>query len=363
MADQFTGEIIPPSQIDSAIKQRVGPPSPERQQAQDFASWRYNQPIGEFGTAYPKSRRQMRMQEEFQKFQAQQAEQQRAAQQLNLQQMEAERLQRDQDLRFENARIESEKARIAQDRDAKILNEAGSIVDAIRGSVAPDGRIIENPIRPEDDDAIERLEGLSRFKFGMENKAAQDMWSTLYNDALKFRQDKIDQSQKQELAAINLSVQTGKPFKELGTYTEQGLFKSNVPAMIGAAEQVKTAEEKKAEEAAIATETRRAEAQAGVMEERNIISQEREIQKGIRKATEDLRKMNAALAGKESLSERDQAILQTAKDTLIDLQIEKAALRNLVFESPEQYKSAVDAGNKPPAGTTIYIGRTPVKVK
>lgn len=364
MADQFTGEIIPQSQIASAIQQRVGPPSTGLQQDQGFASWRYNQPIGEFGTAYPKSRRQMRMQEEFQKYQAQQLDQQRVMQQLDLQRMAEERLQRDQILSFENARIEAEKERTAQQRNERVLNEAGMMIDSIRGAVAPDGKVISNPIRPEDDDAVERLENLARsFKFGIENKAAAEMFTSVYNDALKFRQDKLDQSQKQELAAINLSVQTGKPMKELGEYTEQGLFKPKVQGMLSAAEQVKTAEEKKAEEKAIATETRRAEAQAGVMEERNIVSQEREIQKGIRKATEDLRKMNAALAGKESLSERDQASLQTAKDMLIDLQIEKAALRNLVFESPEQYKSAVDAGNKPPAGTTIYIGRTPVKVK
>lgn len=366
MADPFQLQSPIPSREDVSkmFESTVGP----QPTGQDITSFRYNVGVGfggeSTGPSYPKSRRKMRMEEEFRKYQSQQLEDQYRMQQivdsqrrLELQQMEEQRLQRNQDFEFE-------KEKMARERESKVQEEAGFIIDAIRGAVAPDGRVIARPIRPEDPNAIERLDNIARgFKFGIENKAAATMFSTIYNDALKFRQDQMDQSAKDEELAVKLSVQTGKPMKELGEYTEQGMFKPNVPSMIRSAEELKTAEEKKAEERVIATEARRAEAQAGVAEKRDIASQEKEIQKGIRKATEELRKMNAALAGRESLSEKEMASLDVAKNTLLDLQIEKAALRNLVFESAEQYKSAIDSGNKPPAGTIIYIGRQPVKVK
>lgn len=302
------------------------------------------------------TRRNLRMQQEWDKRYEMMVEQEKAARQFDLQQRAEARLQRDQDLRVEEAKT-------LEDREARVLDEAGLIINSIRGSVAPDGTVISRPIRPEDDDAIESLENLARLKFGLENKSAQAIWSTLYNDAMKFREEKMKQSQQKELEAIDLSVRTGKPIEEFGTYNERGVFQPKMEGMIAGAEQVKTEEEKQQEERVIRTEERRAEAQAGVSERKNKESQQREIQKNIRKATEDLRKMNASLAGRESLSETQRASLTAARDTLIDLQIEKAALDNLVFESPEAYGKAIAEGKKPPVGTTIYIGRTPVKVK
>lgn len=302
------------------------------------------------------SRRSIRMQAEYDEAQKQALEQQRIMQQMDLQQRAESRLQRSQDL-------EMEKYRLGEERESRVIDEAGMIVDAIRGEIGPDGKVVANPIRPEDDNAIERLEGLGRFKFGMENKSAQEMWSNIYNDALKFREDKINQSKQQELAAINLSVRTGKPFEEFGTYNEQGMFQPKLQGMIAGVEEVKASEATQEEEKVVRTEERRAEAQAGVAERKSKESQQREIQRNIRKATEDLRKVNASLAGRKSLSESQRANLTVAKDALVDLQIERAALDDLAFESAEAYGAALREGRTFPTGTTIYIGRTPVKVK
>jgi len=236
------------------------------------------------------SRRAIRMQAEWDKQQADMLERQRIAQQMDLQQRAESRLQRAQDL-------EMEKYRLGEERESRVVDEAGMIVDAIRGEIGPDGKVIAKPIRPEDDDAIERLEGLGRFKFGMENKSAQEMWSNLYNDALKFREDRINQSKQQELAAIDLSVRTGKPFKELGTYNEQGIFQPKLQGMIAGAEQLKAAEEKTAEEKAIATETRRAKYELS-----------KENRSEIRGIVEEINKIGSQIRENDSL-------LKTAKST------------------------------------------------
>jgi hypothetical protein len=354
MADQLTGAsaIRTPSQIEEAVFERVGAP----QQGTSFESWRYNAPTSEGATVYPKGRRQMRMEEEFRKVQEQELQNQQVMQQMDIQQRVESRLQRQQDLEFE-------KYKLAEDREGRVVDEAGAIVDAIRGAVAPDGTVISRPIRPEDDDAIESLENLARFKYGMENRSAQDMWSTLYNDALKFREDRMKDSEENERLATRLSIETGRPFEEFGDYNERGMFQPKIQGMIAGEQEVKAGEESKQEERIIKTEERRAEAAAGVSERKGKESQQREIQRNIRKATEDLRKVNASLAGRKSLSDTQRASLTSAKDALIDLQIERAALDDLVFEGTDAYGKALSEGRKFPTGTTIYIGRTPVKVK
>jgi len=296
------------------------------------------------------SRRALRMQAEYDAAR-------QVFQEMDLRQRAESRLQRQQDFEFENARI-------AEDRENRVLDEAGLMIDAIRGAVAPDGRVISNPIRPDDPDAIERLDNLARsFKFGVENKAAAGMFNQLYTDALKFREERMKDSRENERIASSLAIQTGRPFEEFGAYDEQGMFQPRMQGMIAGEQQVKAGEESKKEEQAIRTEERKAEAQAGVAERKGKESQQLEIQKNIRRATEDLRKLNASLAGRKSLSEAQRAGLTAAKDTLVDLQIERAALDGLAFESAEAYGAALREGRTIPSGTTIYIGRTPVKVK
>jgi hypothetical protein len=187
------------------------------------------------------------------------------------------------------------------------------------------------------------------------------MWSTIYNDALSIRERKLQESQQQELVAANLSAKTGKSFQEFGEYDERGMFKPNLNTIVGASEEIKEQEAQKAKEQTVETETRRAEAQAKVAEDKNIASQERELNKEIRGATESLRKLNASLAGKTSLSETQRSNLQAAKDVLLDKQIDKAALRGLVFDDQEGFKKAKDEG-KIPSGTRAFIGRTAIDI-
>lgn len=349
MADQLTGaQSITPSQIRETVFGRVGQP---------IESFGYNVPEDGSGTAYPKSRRKMRMEAEFQQYQADQLEMQRKMQAMDLALAAEARQQRDQDFRFLEEKTRAE-------REGRVQDEAGLMIDAMRGAVDPNGKVIANPIRPEDPNAIERLNGLAKqFVYGVENKAAASMFTQLYEDAMKFREERMKESEENERLASSLAIQTGKPFEEFGAYDEQGMFQPRMQGIIAGEQQVKTGEEAKQEERVIRTEERRAEAAAGVSEKKAKESQQREIQRNIRKATEDLRKVNASLAGRKSLSDTQRADLVRAKDTLIDLQIERAALDDLVFENANAYGAALREGRTFPTGTTIYIGRTPVKVK
>jgi|LakMenEpi03Aug12_release.lakeMendotaPanAssembly.Ray.scaffolds.fasta_scaffold178348_2 hypothetical protein len=355
MANGLTAEpsMMTPSEIRGSVQERIG--SGGDGAGQDFQSWRYNVPQGELGTAYPKSRRKMRMEAEYQQSQLKELERMRALQAMDLEMDREARMQRDQDFQFVEAKTRA-------DREKRVQDEAGLMIDSMRGAVAPDGTVIANPIRPEDDDAIDRLNNLAgSFKYGIENKAAASMFDMLYKDAMKFQESKMEQSKEQEVAAATLSARTGKPMKEFGEYDEQGIFKPNLNAIVGASEELKEKESKKEEERAVTAEGRKAEAQAKVVEDRNIVSQEREIQKEIRRASEDLRKLNASLAGRSSLSETQRASLQAAKDSLLDKQIDKAALRGFVFDDQEGFKKARDEG-KIPSGTRAFIGRTAIDI-
>jgi hypothetical protein len=329
-----------PQDIESTVQQRVG------QQGQDFESWRYNIPQGEFGTAYPKSRRKMRMEEEYKQYQLKELQTQRALQSMDLAESAEARQQREQEFRFLEAKTRGE-------REDKVQAEAALMIDAMRGAVAPDGTVIANPIRPEDDDAIDRLNNLAgSFKYGIENKAAASMFNMLLSDAAKFREAKIKQSEQQELAATTLATRTGKPIEEFGEYDDQGLFKPNLPAMIKETETLKEAEEKKAEEKAISTETRRAEASADVAERRDQRAREKELDKDIRRE----RQTFIDLQNQKESKARDQAI-ESSKNKILDLRIEKAELQGLVFDSEEEAEKA-----EIPSGSIIYIGRKPHKV-
>ena len=309
------------------------------------------------------SRRDIRMQAEWDKRQTEQLQMQRMMQQMEDDQKRLE-LQSIQEERMQRAERSAIDAALAKEsRELEIETQADRAMKSILGTTLPNGQRTR-PINVNDDDAVERIQSVvASNPYGMESQIVKETVSMMLNDALNIRQGKIDQSKQQELAAANLSARTLKPMSEFGEYNEQGIFQPNIKGMIAGAEEVKAGEEAKAQEATIATETRRAEAAAGVAEKKTKESQQREIQRNIRKATEDLRKVNASLAGRKSLSESQRANLTAAKDALIDLQIERAALDDLAFETPESYGAALKEGRTFPSGTTIYIGRTPVKVK
>lgn len=353
MANGITAE--PPrmtsKEIDAMIGERIGGGGGVRQ---DFESFRYNVPQGDFGTAYPKSRRKMRMEEDFRQYELQELQRQKTLQQMDI-------AERQYGLQFQAEQRIQEKQRLDLDREGKVQEQAQLVMESIRGTTLPDGQRTR-PINIEDDDAVERLQStIYSNPFGMESQATKEAVTMMLNDALSIRERRLQDSQEQEMAAATLSARSGKPMKEFGEYTENGIFRPNLNTITKEAEALKEVEAKKAEEKTISTETRRAEAQAKVTEDKSLSSQERELNKEIRVATEALRKLNASMAGRTSLSETQSSNLQAAKDTLLDRQIDKAALRGLVFDDQEEFKKARDEG-KIPSGVRAFIGRTAIDI-
>lgn len=341
-----------PQDITESIQQRVGGGGI----GQDFQSWRYNEPQGDFGTAYPKSRRKMRMEEEYRQYQAGELERQKILQQMDIQ-------AKQYDLQFQAEQRMQEKQRLDLDREGKVQDQARMVMESIRGTTLPDGQRTR-PINIEDDDAVERLQSVIYSNpFGMENQATKEAVTMMLNDALGMRERKLQASQEQELAAANLSARTGKPMKELGEYTPEGIFRPNLNAITEAQEQIKESEAQKVEDKTIRAERRRAETTADVAEERNIISQERELNKEIRRADEELRKLRASFGDRkpEQLSATQRSNLQAAKDTILERQIDKAALRGLVFDDQEEFTKAREEG-KIPSGSRVFIGRVAVDI-
>lgn len=305
------------------------------------------------------TRRQFRMQQEWDKQYEMLRKEQEAAieaekfqQQYQLEIDREARLQRDQDMEV--------KAKLAESaREDKVQNEASLMMDAMKGAVAPDGTVIANPIRPEDDDAIDRLNNLAgKFKYGIENRAASSMFEMLYRDALKFREAKMKESDQNELAAVNLSVRTGKPFEEFGTYDEFGMFQPNPQGIISASEEVKMAEEAKQEEKAIAREGRGEEARVRAREEGDKRTRRKQLDDDI--LTEEQTLID--FQNQRQSPSRD-AEIKKSRAKLLNLSIKRAAVDDLVFKDQNAYKKALEEGRKIPSGTTIYIGTIPVKVK
>jgi hypothetical protein len=296
------------------------------------------------------SRRAQRMAFEWDQMQKQQLQNQ-----LIMQQME------ESATRMEEFELEKEAKELEKARQSKVRDEAKMIFSAVRGGEEiqnQDGSVtVTKPINPNEEGALFQISNLLGLQYGTENPAARQVLTRLQDDALRAEEARRAKSKQDELAAINLSVRTGEPFERFGTYDEQGAFKPNMQSMIAGEQEIKAGEESKQEERIIRTEERRAEAAAEVSERKAKESQQREIQKNIRGATENLRKVNASLAGRKSLSETQRASLAAAKDSVLDLQIEKAALDNLVFETEEEAEAA-----NPASGSTIYIGRKPFKV-
>jgi hypothetical protein len=91
-------------------------------------------------------------------------------------------------------------------------------------------------------------------------------------------------------------------------------------------------------------------------QEAAIATQERDINKNIRSERQKLIQF-------QNQKVKPIQDIQATQNKLIDLEIEKADLRGLAFDSNEDYQKAKDAGTAPPAGTIIYVGRKRVKVK
>jgi hypothetical protein len=86
------------------------------------------------------------------------------------------------------------KQKMLNDRENEIQEQARFIQDSIIGGqqigVDENGNPkFSEPINIKDPNALERLKRLAKNRLGMENKAAYDMWKTLYDDALKYREE------------------------------------------------------------------------------------------------------------------------------------------------------------------------------
>jgi hypothetical protein len=352
MADPITGAAtVTPSQIEDAVFQRIGAPQ------DSLESWRYNEPAAEGATAYPKSRRKMRMEAEFQQYQANQIKMDSALQAMELAREAEARQQRDQIFQFEEAKTKSE-------REGRVQDEAGLMIDAMRGAVDNEGNVIANPIRPEDPNAIERLNGLAKeFKYGVENKAAAGMFTQLYNDALKFREERMKDSEENERLASSLSIQTGKPFEEFGTYDEQGMFQPKMQGMIAGEQEVKAGEEESAAQKEIAKETRVAEARETVAEKRSKERQIVDIEKDLRKEGLALEEVSASLGLQRDqsgrfniggLSDTQKKTFRAAENRVRLLEQDKAQLQGFLFDTEADAQAAIKAKTVP-KGAIIFI--------
>lgn len=263
------------------------------------------------------SRRAIRMQAEWDKQQESLMQQQRATQQMDLEQRRFSLSERNQMLQErQEARLQAAEAK-RQDEDLKVSEQADFALNEVLGGFDPTG----NPVSGLDPDAPDYMQ--------RRNDIIKRYPKALKDDAFK--------------TAI---ATTDKSFFDTENFNQQlQVQQQTEERMLGKEQRMEERQREARKE------------ERGEQKESLIVSQEREIQRKIRDQNEKLRQTNATLAGRKSLSEKQKADLDAIKNGIMDLRIEKADLRGLVFETEEEADAA-----KPPSGSTIYIGRKPFKV-
>jgi hypothetical protein len=262
------------------------------------------------------SRRAIRMQEEWDKQRGQQLEEMRLAQQMEMEQRRFALSERDQVLQErQEARLQAAEAK-AQEEILKVSEQADSALNEVLGGFDPTG----NPISGLDPDASDYMQRrndiIKRYPKALKDEAFKTAIAT--TDKSYFDKMNFDQQ---------LQVQEQTETRMLGK--EQRMEERQRAA--------RQEERQEAQEAAIAT-------------------QERDINKNIRSERQKLIQF-------QNQKVKPIQDIQATQNKLIDLEIEKADLRGLAFDSNEDYQKAKDAGTAPPAGTIIYVGRKRVKVK
>jgi hypothetical protein len=256
------------------------------------------------------------MQEEWDKQRGQQLEEMRLAQQMEMEQRRFALSERDQVLQErQEARLQAAEAK-AQEEILKVSEQADSALNEVLGGFDPSG----NPISGLDPDAPDYMQ--------RRNDIIKRYPKALQDDAFKTT---IATTDKSYFDTVNFNQQLRSQEESSGRVLERQ----------------------------VAAEERAAERQVGIreeervaQEERGIVSQEREIDKQIRAQ----RQVLAGLQGQKSTKTLEKASTE-ARNKLLDLRIERSALRGLVFETEEEANAA-----NPPSGSTIYIGRKPFKV-
>jgi hypothetical protein len=201
------------------------------------------------------------------------------------------------------------------DRENKIQEEARFIQDSIIGGqqigVDENGNPkFSEPINVRDPDAVERLQRLAKNRLGMENRAAYDMWKTLYDDALKYREEaEADIAEtadknlsfivKQQEEASSLGVNTSKFFVQDQTTGEiKNVDQIGIAKAIGEARKADIENKKK--EVAASKIDEEAKKQAS-----SIISQIEDTDKLIREANFKAQRETSAKLRDEYLNNAD----------------------------------------------------------
>jgi hypothetical protein len=263
-------------------------------------------------TAY--GRRMARMQQAWDEVQKQQLEQQRFAQQMDAEQRKFTLTERNQILQErQEARLQAAEAK-AQEENFKVSEQADFALNEVLGGFDPAGAPISG-LDPDAPDYMQRRNDIIK----------------RYPKALK------DEAFKTAIATTDKS------------YFDKVNFDQQLQAQEESSGRIV--------ERQVAAEERAAEKQRGIreeervaQEERGLVSQEREMDKAIRAERQKLIQFqNQRVKPKEDI--------QATQNKILDLRIEKAALRGLVFESEEEANKA-----NLPSGSTIYIGRKPFKV-
>lgn len=210
MAEEFTEAPaeMTPQEIQAGVFERLGF---DPQQAQSFG---YN--VTSDGTpSYPKSRRKMRMEEDFRKFQQEELQNQRIMQQMDIEQKELTLRELEQQSRMEDRDIARDAALAKAAREAKIKEQSRSIRAAFLGSTLPDGTKL-NPINLEDEDAPERIQRVMYMNdYGMEDQATKEMASMFLDDAFRIGERRATELAQQE--AADKAARVGLA-KDLGAY-------------------------------------------------------------------------------------------------------------------------------------------------
>lgn len=258
------------------------------------------------------TRRGLRMQQEWDKRYEMMIQEQELARKIELENRQSALQGREVTLRErQEARLQAAEAK-RQDEDLKVSEQADLALNEVLGGFDPAG----NPISGLDPDAPDYMQRRNDIIKRYPKATKDDAFKTAIATTDKSYFDKLNFDQQ-------LQVQQKSEERMLGR------------------------EERMVERQAEAEEKREKRA-----EERLVLSQERELDKAIR----EQRQILAGLQGAKDSPSKQKSLLES-QNKLIDLRIEKAALRGLVFETEEEAEAA-----NPPSGSTIYIDRKPFKV-
>lgn len=269
------------------------------------------------GTMSPYARRQLRMQEEWDKRYEMMIEEQKLARQMDLENRRFAIEDREIGLREQQeARLQAAEAK-RQEEDFKISEQADSALNEVLGGFDPNG----NPISGLDPDAPDYMQ--------RRNDIIKRYPKALKDDAFKTA---IATTDKSYFDTVNFNQQLQVQEESAGRIAERQ-------------EAAATRGEK--ERAAIREEDRIKQ------EERDIKKQESDIDKLIRSERQKI----AEFQGQPESPLKKKSLIQS-QNKILDLRIERADLRGLYFEDQEALNAVMkDPKTKLPAGTEVYIGR------